>query len=187
MSMTCDSAPPRGDRPADSSWGDEDFDPQSLRRLLGRYPTGVAIVTTRTPQGRAVGLTINSFASLSLVPPLILWSLLTRSSNLEVFRSCNHFAINTLCAGQLPLAQRFASSTVVDKFAGVPVRETPEGIPVIDRALATLVCVQDHSREIGDHLLVVGRVVRTHGMPGAPLVFHGGKFTRLADNTEPAN
>jgi flavin reductase (DIM6/NTAB) family NADH-FMN oxidoreductase RutF len=162
-----------------SPWGSVDVQPTSLRKLLGTYPTGVAIVTTRAPDGRAVGLTINSFASLSLDPPLVLWSLVNRSPNLEVFRDCTHFAINILASDHEALARRFASTGVADKFADVAWRPAPEGVPAIDEAIATLVCAHEHSRDTGDHLLLIGRVVRTASREGAPLVFHSGRFTSL--------
>ncbi len=151
-----------------------------MRNLLGSYPTGVAIVTTRASDGRPVGLTINSFASLSLAPPLVLWSLVSHSSSLAVFRQCSHFAISVLSSGQEGLAKRFATSALADKFEGVAWRETPEGVPVMDRALAAMVRAHDHCREVGDHLLLVGRIVRTVRAPGEPLVFHDGQFKSLA-------
>lgn len=164
----------------DTAWGGVDLEPRALRNVLGSYPTGVAIVTTRAGDGRPVGLTINSFASLSLSPPLVLWSLVSHSSNLDVFRACARFAISVLGSDQEDLARRFASSASADKFAGVALRETPEGLPVIARALTTLVCEHDHCREVGDHLLLVGRIVRSLSAPGAPLVFHAGQFKALA-------
>lgn len=162
-----------------STWGSVDLEPRALRNLFGTYPTGVAIVTTRSAEGRSVGLTINSFASLSLDPPLILWSLVNHSPNLEVFRDCSHFAVNILSSEHEELARRFASPAVPDKFAEVAVHETPEGLPVIEGAVATLVCAHDHSRHAGDHLLMIGRVVRTDSQAGTPLVFHAGRFTAL--------
>lgn len=164
---------------ADSIWGNVDLQPKALRNVLGTYPTGVAIVTTRTTDGRSVGLTINSFASLSLDPPLILWSLVNHSPNVAAFRDCAHFAISILSSAHEELARRFANPSVADKFAEVAVVETPEGVPAIDGAVATLVCAHDHSRDAGDHLLMIGRVVRTAHEPGAPLVFHAGRFTSL--------
>lgn len=157
--------------------------PPALRKLLGHYPTGVAIVTTRAPDGRNVGLTINSFASLSLEPPLVLWSLVAHSPNLAVFRDCTHFAIHVLAREQEELARRFANPSVVDKFEGVALREAPEQLPTIANALATLVCAHDHSRMVGDHLLLIGHVVRTAGQGGQPLVFHAGRFTSVDDAT----
>jgi flavin reductase (DIM6/NTAB) family NADH-FMN oxidoreductase RutF len=163
------------------SWGRTDMEARTLRDMLGSYPTGVAIVTTRSPHGKPVGLTINSFASLSLSPPLVLWSLVSNSSNLEVFRHCSHFVINILAHDQETLAKQFATSALPDKFQGVNIEETPEGFPAIADALTTLVCANDHCREVGDHLLLVGKVVRSSHKPDKPLVFHGGKFKALAE------
>lgn len=160
-------------------WGQTDLAPRTLRNLMGAYPTGVAIVTMRTRDGRDVGLTINSFASLSLDPPLVLWSLVNHSPNLDAFRDCAHFAINVLADGQEELARRFATPAIADKFEGVAVAQAPEDLPVIAGALAVLVCENDHSRTVGDHLLMVGRIVRTGHQPAAPLVFHAGRFTAL--------
>jgi flavin reductase (DIM6/NTAB) family NADH-FMN oxidoreductase RutF len=160
-------------------WGQTEFESKALRQALGRYPTGVAIVTTRCPDGRAIGLTINSFASLSLSPALVLWSLVDRSPNLAAFQQASHFAISVLGQDQQALASRFANPAVVDKFDQVAVREAPEGMPVIEGAVATLVCstVKHHSE--GDHELFIGRVVRLDTLEGAPLVFHHGRFESL--------
>jgi flavin reductase (DIM6/NTAB) family NADH-FMN oxidoreductase RutF len=163
----------------ETSWGSVDVQPATLRKLLGTYPTGVAIVTTRASDGRPVGLTINSFASLSLDPPLVLWSLVNRSPSMLAFRECTHFAINVLSGDHESLARRFASAAVPDKFADVAWHTAPEGVPALDEAIATLVCAHDHCRDTGDHLLFVGRVVRTASREGAPLVFHSGRFTSL--------
>jgi flavin reductase (DIM6/NTAB) family NADH-FMN oxidoreductase RutF len=163
-----------------ATWGDTDIAPKALRQVLGSYPTGVAVVTTRTPDGRDVGLTINSFASLSLDPALVLWSLVDRSPSLGAFRDAPHFAISVLGDRQMALAQRFATPGLPDKFEGVAVREAPEGLAVIDSALATLVCAADHHRPAGDHLLLIGRVLRMQRRDGEPLVFHRGRFAALA-------
>ena len=122
-------ASPDGDLPPPLVWGSTDLEPKTLRGVLGSYPTGVAIVATRTRDGRAVGLTINSFASLSLDPPLVLWSLVNRSPNLAAFRDCEHFTINVLASGQEELARRFANSAVTDKFADAPVPGGARGHP----------------------------------------------------------
>ncbi|MGE8318645.1 MAG: flavin reductase family protein [Comamonas sp.] len=169
----------RGGADLHPDWGSADLEPRALRTLLGSYPTGVAIVTTRAADGRPVGLTINSFASLSLEPPLVLWSLVNHSPSLAVFRDCAHFAIHVLPREHEALARRFANPAVADKFAELDLLVSPEGVPVLRGAVTTLVCANDHSRHTGDHLLVVGRVVRARSAPGAPLVFHAGRFTSL--------
>ncbi len=160
-------------------WGQTDFEGKALRQALGRYPTGVAIVTTRTPDGRAVGLTINSFASLSLAPALVLWSLVDRSPNVASFQGASHFAISVLAQNQQDVASRFANPAVLDKFDQVPVVESPEGVPVIGGAVATLVCRRSKHLTEGDHELFIGQVVRLDTREGEPLVFHGGRFGAL--------
>jgi flavin reductase (DIM6/NTAB) family NADH-FMN oxidoreductase RutF len=168
-------------------WGSIDLQARSLRTLFGTYPTGVAIVTTRAPEGRPVGLTISSFASLSLEPPLVLWSLGLQSANLDVFRDCTYFAINVLDRRDEGLARQFATPSIKDKFSGVTADEAPEGVPTIASALTTLVCAHDDSRIAGDHLLMIGRVVRTASRAGEPLVFHAGRFTTLPDTGAPGS
>jgi len=174
----CLASPDAGSAEA-PAWGSLDLQPRTLRNLLGSYPTGVAIVTTRAPDGRPVGLTINSFAALSLDPPLILWSLVDHSPNLAAFRDSSHFAINILASQHEELARRFATPGTPDKFADVACQDTPEGVPALDGAMTTLICAHDHSRHAGDHLLLIGRVVRTANRPGTPLVFHAGRFTSV--------
>lgn len=166
-----------------------------LRDVLGCYPTGVAIVTTRAADGRAVGLTINSFASLSLAPPLVLWSLVNHSPNLAVFRDCQRFAIHVLGSDHEPLARRFASPKVVDKFEGVALESAADadaetdatvaanaaGLPLLADVAARLICRVHHQDTLGDHRLFIGEVEHLTATPAPPLVFHGGRFTRLAE------
>jgi flavin reductase (DIM6/NTAB) family NADH-FMN oxidoreductase RutF len=150
--------------------------PRRLRDALGAYPTGVTIVTTRGADGRPVGLTVNSFASLSLEPPLLLWSLANRSPSLRAFRSAGHFAVNVLGADQAALARRFADPAVVDKFDGVALAAGPA--PVIDGALAWFVCAARDAIETGDHTLFIGRVETHVAHDGQALLFHRGRFGR---------
>lgn len=168
----------------EQTWGLSEFESKTLRNMLGSYPTGVAIVTTRTADGRDVGLTINSFASLSLDPPLVLWSLVNHSPNLSVFRDCQHFTINVLAEGHKELAMRFANPRVENKFEGVDVHITPEGVPALQGAIATLVCANHKQDHIGDHLLMIGHVCRIGSEAGVPLVFHGGAFAALHNANE---
>ncbi|CCN48885.1 Flavin reductase family protein [Vibrio nigripulchritudo MADA3029] len=154
--------------------------PQVLRNALGKYPTGVAIVATRTAEGAPIGLTINSFASLSLTPPLVLWSLGTQSPNLANFNDCDHFSINVLSGEQEDLAMRFASSKIENKFDGVDYQINSHGVPVIEGAIATLICKNAEQNSAGDHLLLIGNVLSIDSTERPPLVFHQGKFTSLA-------
>lgn len=155
-----------------------------LREALGTYPTGVTVVTARAPDGRPVGLTVNSFASLSLDPPLLLWSLANRSPNLRAFRTASHFAINVLADHQAELAKRFATPTVANKFDGIALRhELQPGAdlaPLLDGTVAHFVCASRDAIETGDHTLFIGRIEHHWQGEGDPLVFHGGRFGSLA-------
>lgn len=153
------------------------FTPLELRATLGQFATGVTIITTRDPAtGRAVGFTANSFNSVSLEPPLVLWSLSRRSSSLEVFLRSTHFAINVLTAEQRLLAERF-SSKAADRFEGVRWSAGTGGSPVIEEVAAVFQCFHHSHHEAGDHLLFIGQVERCERRLGAaPLVFHGGRF-----------
>jgi flavin reductase (DIM6/NTAB) family NADH-FMN oxidoreductase RutF len=155
-------------------------DTKALRNALGCYPTGIAIVTCRNAEGRAVGLTINSFASLSLEPPLVLWSLVNRSPSLSAFSQCEHFSVNVLAVDQAELARRFASSAVQDKFEHARAYDSPEGVPLIPASLASFVCAREQLQAGGDHTLFVGRVLRYYTGAGDPAVFHRGQFTQLS-------
>ena len=161
----------------------QSLEPRAIRNVLGTYPTGVAIVTTRAPDGRPVGLTINSFASVSLSPPIVLWSLANSSSSLDIFKHCSHFAIHFLAAQDDGLASRFASSAVNDKFLGVECTDAEEGVPLLNSAMATLLCKQGESLIAGDHLVMFGEVTNVWSKPADPLVFHRGRLIGLADPT----
>ncbi|HEU4458626.1 MAG TPA: flavin reductase family protein [Methylibium sp.] len=157
-----------------------DFTAPEFRAALGSFATGVTIVTARTADGERIGLTANSFNSVSLTPPLVLWSLARRAGSMPVFERGSHYAINILAAEQRELAERFASRTA-DRFAGVAWREGAAGAPVIEGAVATFECFNRSRYEEGDHVIFVGEVERCHVRAGAaPLIFHGGRyFTEL--------
>jgi flavin reductase (DIM6/NTAB) family NADH-FMN oxidoreductase RutF len=155
------------------------FDPRALRRVCGRFATGVAIIGVSGPEGRAVGLTVNSFASLSLEPPLILWSLARHSPNAGLFAPGAAFGVSILRAGHGELARRFATPQP-DKFAGVPHWRCAHGVPYIEDALATLSCRVERADPLGDHLLIVGAVDDHAASEGEPLVFYGGDFVSVA-------
>lgn len=156
-----------------------ELDPRALRRVCGRYATGVAVVGACGAQGGAVGLTVNSFASLSLSPPLILWSLALQSPNVALFVPGARFGISILRSHHGELARHFATPSA-DKFGSVPHRRCPHGVPYLDEALATLACRVERADPVGDHLLVVGAVEGFQAEEGEPLVFFGGDFVRLA-------
>lgn len=155
-----------------------DADQRSLRNLMGQFATGVTVITTVTPDGRAIGLTANSFSSVSLEPALVLWSLDRRSPNLEIFKSASHFAINILGAGQQELSNRFARPAE-NKFEGVDAWCLDDKVMVLEDSLATLVCRNTLQYEGGDHLIFIGEIERYDVNPGQPLVFQGGQYQSL--------
>lgn len=154
------------------------LDPKALRHACGRYATGVAVIGACGADDRPIGLTINSFASLSLAPPLILWSLALHSPNAARFTPGNPFGVSILRAGHGELARRFAKPAD-DKFAGVAHRRCQRGVPYLDDALATLACRVERADAVGDHLLIVGQVEGFEVGEGEPLVFFGGEFVQL--------
>lgn len=152
------------------------MDSQQFRAALGMFATGVCIVTVRSADGGLVGLTANSFNSVSLDPPLVLWSLARRAGSMPIFERGTHYAINILAADQMTLAQRFAMRDI-DRFAGVPWREGAGGAPVLDGVVASFECANRSRYEEGDHVIFVGEVERCTSRPGAqPLIFHGGRY-----------
>lgn len=156
------------------------FSSTEFRAALGMFATGVTIVTARDAQGGRIGLTANSFNSVSLAPPLVLWSLSRRAASLPAFSEGSHYAINILAADQHDLAVRF-SSKVVDRFAGLAFHEGSGGAPILAGAAAVFECFNRSRYEEGDHVIFVGEVERCAHRAGAqPLIFHGGRyFTEL--------
>jgi flavin reductase (DIM6/NTAB) family NADH-FMN oxidoreductase RutF len=153
----------------------EQFDPRELRRALGQFATGVTVITTCAENGHRIGVTANSFTSLSLDPPLVLWCLSKTAPSRGAFEECSHFAVNVLAAGQHYLSRQFATPAE-DKFGGVDFDEGPGGVPVIDGVLAYFVCRNVRHVDGGDHLIVIGEVERFETTEGEPLVFHSGKY-----------
>jgi len=156
------------------------MDSQHFRAALGMFATGVTVVTARAADGSLVGLTANSFNSVSLNPPLVLWSLARLAGSLPIFSRGSHYAVNILAADQKDLAQRFATRDI-DRFAGVAWREGAGGAPVLEGVAAVFECANRSQYEEGDHVIFVGEVERCAARPGAqPLIFHGGRyFTEL--------
>jgi flavin reductase (DIM6/NTAB) family NADH-FMN oxidoreductase RutF len=150
--------------------------PLAFRGAMGSFATGVTIVTACDAEGRPVGLTANSFNSVSLTPPLVLWSLSSAARSMAVFGHAAHYAINVLAADQRGLAERFAGR-VADRFAGVAYRSGLHGCPVIEGAAAVFECRSRSRHEEGDHVIFVGEVQRCAHRPEAqPLVYHQGAY-----------
>jgi flavin reductase (DIM6/NTAB) family NADH-FMN oxidoreductase RutF len=150
--------------------------PRQLRAALGLFATGVTIVTALADTGEPVGLTVNSFNSVSLDPPLVLWSLALRSSALTAFERAERYAIHILSADQKDIAELFARRGD-DRFAAIDWAPGQFGAPVIAGAAALFEC-RARSRYVeGDHVILVGEVERCTSRSGVtPLIFHGGRF-----------
>lgn len=154
---------------------DGQHDGRELRNALGRFPTGVTVITARTPGGKLEGLTANSFCALSLDPPLVLWSINRKSTSVPGFLDSGHFAINVLGAEQTALSHRFATPRE-NKFEGLSFEDGLGGSPLLDGVLANFECQTQTTIEGGDHLLFVGRVHRISYGEGEPLIFNSGRY-----------
>jgi flavin reductase (DIM6/NTAB) family NADH-FMN oxidoreductase RutF/flavin-dependent dehydrogenase len=153
----------------------EQFDRRGFRRALGQFATGVAIVSARGKDARPVGLTVNSFSSVSLDPPLVLWSLSKHSPSYADFATATHFAINVLAADQHHLSRKF-STPVADKFAGVDCEDGLAGCPLLKGATAHFVCRRVQEFDGGDHVIFLGEVEDYKWREGEPLIFHSGRY-----------
>lgn len=151
-----------------------------LRDVLGMFPTGVAVVTASGPDGQTYGITVSSFNSVSLDPPLVLFSLSRSLMSLQGLLKADAFAINFLCDDQAHLSSRFATA-LCDKWQGIDFHAGRTGSPVLDPALAVLECRPYAQYDGGDHVIVVGEVVHMEVDAGRhPLVFFRGRYHRLS-------
>lgn len=154
------------------------FDSKAFRRALGNFATGVTIMTAQNSKGEKVGVTANSFNSVSLDPPLILWSIDKRSSSYAVFEEATHFAVNILAADQIELSNKFARSKD-DKYADV-VFDLGEGnAPLLNECSAVFECERHSILEGGDHWIILGRVVNFQDNGRSPLLYHQGAYSSV--------
>lgn len=151
------------------------FHPTEFRAALSAFATGVTIITTQSSDGTKAGLTANSFSSLSLSPPLVLWSIGKSSSNFAAFASARYFAVHVLSADQQPLAALFAARGA-DKFASLVYDTDAEGVPLLRDCAARFRCRSWAQYEGGDHLILVGEVLEIERNHRLPLVFHSGAY-----------
>lgn len=156
-----------------------EFDTRSFRTALGAFATGVAVVTTLDQAGQPMGLTVNSFNSVSLEPPLIVWSLTSNSPLRAGFEACEYFAVNILAEDQQGLSQRFATRDA-DKFAGLAVEPGLGGVPLLQGCCARFQCRNTIRHPGGDHLVFISQVLRFDRRDVPPLLFHGGVYRSLA-------
>jgi flavin reductase (DIM6/NTAB) family NADH-FMN oxidoreductase RutF len=155
------------------------IDPRDFRNALGTYATGVTIITAIAADGKPYGLTCNSFASVSLNPPLVLWSLGLYSTSLGVFQNASHFAINVLGASQQALANKFAKSTE-DKFVGVEWTPGLGSAPLLTESVATFQCRAANRYYGGDHVIFLGAVEAYSYNRNEPLLFAHGGYGRFS-------
>lgn len=158
--------------------GTSAIDAERFRRVLGRFPTGVCVVTGVGPDGAPAGLSVNSFASASLEPPLIAFLPAQTSMSWPLIAPSGRFCVNVLAGDQEPLSRRFARRER-DKFRGVAWTPAPSGSPVIEGVCAWLDCAVHAVHEAGDHVLVLGRVEALGDGDATPLVFHRGGYRPL--------
>ena len=155
-------------------------EPDEIRQAFGCYPTGVAVVTTLTPEGSRVGMTISSFNTVSLDPPLILWNLANESCNYAAFADADHFAVHVLADHQGELSGRFAVRAG-DKFDGLECADGVAGDPILPEYSACFQCTTEHRYAGGDHMIIVGRILDFEDRKLEPLIFHRSSYRRVDD------
>ena len=177
--MTDAPQPPTDVDPANELARDSSpIDPRDFRNALGTYATGVTIITAAGADGKPYGITCNSFASVSLNPPLVLWSLVLYSSSLSVFQNASHFAVNVLGASQQALANKFAKSSE-DKFVGVDWTSGIGNAPLLMNSVANFQCRAVNRYYGGDHVIFLGAVEAYAYNRNEPLLFARGGYGRF--------
>jgi flavin reductase (DIM6/NTAB) family NADH-FMN oxidoreductase RutF len=161
------------------------FTTRHFRDAMAQFATGVTVICTRNPGGGYTGFTANSFNSVSLDPPLIVWSLTEGGETLATFQAAQTYAVNVLAHDQVELAHRF-SRPHADRFAGVPYRIGATGAPLIEGCIAWFECRHHAQHRAGDHVLFIGEVENCERRTGVGLVFHHGRFatTRPLDESD---
>jgi flavin reductase (DIM6/NTAB) family NADH-FMN oxidoreductase RutF len=152
-----------------------EFDSRHFRQALSQFATGVTVITTRLADGSFLGLTASSFNSVSLNPPLVLWSLAQTGSSLPVFSGNSHYVINVLAADQADLAERF-SRRMTNRFEGVDFELSHTGLPILKGAAAWFECHNRSRYPEGDHVIFVGEVEHCDVHAKQALVFHNGRY-----------
>jgi flavin reductase (DIM6/NTAB) family NADH-FMN oxidoreductase RutF len=162
--------------------GDPRLAIDGFRRSLAEFATGVTVITT-SANDELFGLTSNSFASVSLEPPLVLWSIRRESKSFAAFAACSHFAVNILAEDQIELSQRFARSGP-DKFKGLNCQTGEDGAPLFAGVAATFECISRETHDGGDHLVLVGEVLRYSRYDRQPLLFAKGRYAVSAEHPD---
>jgi flavin reductase (DIM6/NTAB) family NADH-FMN oxidoreductase RutF len=160
----------------------DSFNARDFRNALGWFATGIAVMTTRDDDGRFIGITVNSFASVSLDPPLVSFCLDRNANSLNGFLAAAHFGVNVLAEGQEVLSAAFARSSGADKFDGMSFEVGVTGCPFLADCLTHLECAREAVHDAGDHLIVIGRVIRlAQRAEGRPLLYFRGRYARLGE------
>jgi flavin reductase (DIM6/NTAB) family NADH-FMN oxidoreductase RutF len=157
---------------------DPTIDQRQFRASLGRFATGVTIITARGTDGRPIGLTCNSFGSLSLSPPLVQWCIGNSSRNYAAINSAKYFAVHVLDSTQQDLCRRFANLEL-DRFANLELAEGLHSLPLLNKYHARFECERHSLYRVGDHTIVVGQVLRLDEQDGDPLLFYRGTLTTV--------
>ena len=154
------------------------IDSKELRTALGAFATGVTVVTARDPRGAPIAMTANSFSSVSLEPPLVLWSVNRAHDIADAFIEADHYAAHVLTHDQEDFANHFAGERT-DKFDGIAYDTGLHGLPLLRDCCARFLCRTEQRYDGGDHVILLGRVLDMDVNAQEPLVFHGGKYRRL--------
>jgi flavin reductase ActVB len=152
--------------------------PDEFRAVLGRFPSGVTVVTTRAADGSDQGMTVSAFSSLSLEPPLVLICIEKTASAHPALTTADGFVVNILSARQEQIARRFAIVDI-DRFGGVGFTRSSNGHPILDDVLAVIECTRVSNLDGGDHTIIMGEVESTRADNGAPLLYYRGGYAQL--------
>ena len=157
------------------------FDTRAFRSALGNFPTGIAVMTAASSEASHIGITVNSFTSVSLDPPLVLWCIDRRSRRYPAFAGATGFTVSILASGHQDVSSRLAGAGE-HTLDGIALMATELGPPALADALAVFECTLESVQDAGDHAILIGRVLRfaRHDGAGAPLVYYQGKYGALA-------
>jgi len=155
-------------------------DNKAFRQCLGKFATGVTVVTCSDRDGNPCGITANSFSSVSLDPPLILWNIAKVSNSLAAYLDATHFAINVLSSAQQDLSSHFAKSDHTI-FEDVEFVLSDDGVPILPGTVATFECRTDTIHDCGDHYIIIGEVERFDVEERDPLLFYSGAYRSIGD------
>jgi flavin reductase (DIM6/NTAB) family NADH-FMN oxidoreductase RutF len=158
-----------------------ELDSRAFRDALGSYPTGVAVITTLDESGKAIGMTVNSFSSVSLDPPLVLWSIDKKSAFFDVFSHADHYAVHVLRSDQKQLSHDFSSEDP-DHFAEIEYDKGIANLPLLKSCSALFQCKVRSRYDEGDHVILIGRVLDIRNFPAESLVFVEGGYKRIVDH-----